>query len=207
MNKKSKVIILDFDYTLFDGKKFKNALAKSLLVFGIDKKMWLETYNQVRYKKNKETGYIPEAHLKILVKKTKTNYKDLEIAYNKVIDNAQKYLYKDSIGFLEKLKKQEYTLYILTFGNSGFQKQKISASGINKYFKEIICTDKDKFKVSDQIPGVDEALFINDNPNEIAQLQIIHPRANFIQIKRPNAKKFDLKLKNINKYKNFNFQV
>lgn len=194
---KNKTIILDFDYTLFDAKNFKKDLAECLKIFGVDEKLWLETYNKIRYRNNKEADYIPAWHLEILAKKTKNNYKDLEKSYNQVINNAHKYLYADTFNFLKNLKKQKYTLYLLTFGNPRYHKIKIKSAGIDKYFKKIFYTAKDKFQVSDKIPGVDEAIFINDNPNEIVSLKKIHPNARFIQIKRSNGKNFALKLKNI----------
>jgi len=197
---KTKIIILDFDYTLFDAKKFKNYLAKSLQIFGVNKKLWQETYDQIRYRSNKEADYSPKKHLKILAAKTNNQLSDLKTAYDKIINNCAKFLYADSLDFLQKLQAKNLRLILLTFGNPSFQRQKIRASGINKYFKKIFCTNKDKFKVSNQIPNADNALFINDNPDEITKLQKIHPKADFIQIKRPNAKKFAVKLKDLKIY-------
>lgn len=193
----SRTIILDFDYTLFDAKKFKKALAKSLVPFGIDEKTWRITYEQSKFCHGVKKEYLPEKHLKTLANRFNLDFEKLKSAYLPVIKKTVVFIYPDTILFLEKLKGEKNELYLVTYGNPTWQEQKIKTSGIGKYFKKIICTDRKKFETTCKIPGADEALFINDNPNEIAALKIIHPKADFIQIKRSNGKKFALKLKDI----------
>ncbi len=180
-------IIFDFDYTLFNAGAYKKALSKSLEAFGINQKIWQKTY-EISKKLNKNNEYIPNTHLEILAEKYNCNLQDLQKAYEKVIKKTNKFFYSDSIATLKKLSKNN-KLYLLTFGDVNFQKQKIHASGTEKYFQKIIITNQDKHTLKNiGIPDIKHALFINDNPKEIIELKKNYPDAEFIQIIRRNGK-------------------
>ena len=195
MNKKT--IILDFDYTLFDAKKFRKDLVSCLACFDIDEKLYTKTYNKIRYRGGKEADYLPIKHLKHLARLTNNNYQDLKKEYDKVIDKCIKYLYSDVLLSLKKLQATSYKLILLTFGNPEFQKMKIDNSKIKKYFNKIYYTDKNKTDFVKEIPDNENMVFINDNPNEIVALQKIYKKAKFIQIQRIEGKKYSLKIKKI----------
>lgn len=188
-------IILDFDYTLFDANVFKQATIDKLADLDITKYIYYQTYEQIRNKPDDE--YLPLEHCKLMGQLSGVNFKKIQNKYDEVISNSRQFLYPDVIEFLDKLTKQKIPLYLLTFGNPIFQKQKVEASGIAHYFKKTIYTSKDKYSVADKIPSANHATFINDNPHEIQPLQTRFPKAKFIQIKRENGKEFELKLKDI----------
>lgn len=193
-------IILDFDYTLFDTTKFKEETIKNLMLLGVTRDIYYQAYQQIRSSHNDE--YIPLEHLKMINQMTNVSLDELSKKYFEALNNCSECLYNDVTSFLDKLTKQKTPLYLLTFGNPTFQKQKVEASGIAHYFKKTIYTNKDKYSVADKIPNANHATFINDNPHEIQSLQTLFPQAEFIQIVRENGKKFDLELENILTVKN-----
>ena len=110
-------------------------------------------------------------------------------------------IYNDVIPFLEKYY-QKYELILLTLGNKIYQKKKIDSTNINKYFKDIIITDKDKSKLN---INYKEGLFIDNNPNELKKFY--NSKALYlIRIKRDTDKysKYDINIKDIQEFKDFN---
>lgn len=190
-------MVLDFDYTLFDAKKFRTALSGSLKQFTITNAMFEDTYKQTRYKNNKEIDYQPKKHLKLLAEKTNNDFKLLSNVYNNVVDNCFVFLYSDVLNFLQRCKNKNYKLILLSFGNPNFQESKVSGAQIKKYFNELLFTDKNKTALAHKIPDNGNVFFINDNPKEITDLQSIYQKAKFYLIKRPNSKNYNFKIENV----------
>jgi FMN phosphatase YigB (HAD superfamily) len=61
---------------------------------------------------------------------------------NKLLKNTDKYIFKDGINFIEKMKKEQ--LYVVSYGDDKFQKKKIINSGIRHYFKKIMIAEDTK---------------------------------------------------------------
>ena len=120
-------ILLDFDYTLFDVEKFKDALYKAMRPYMENKsrKFWQEEKRKIQSKKK---GYDPKKHIALIIP-DKKDRKKAEKAVEKTIKTAKKYLYKDTDWFFKKYK--DYDLHIITFGFDKFQKEKIKATGLD----------------------------------------------------------------------------
>ena len=91
---------------------------------------------------------------------------------------------------------------LLTLGNKNFQQKKIYSSNINKYFKDIIITDKDKSKLN---INYSNSIFIDNNPIELKKFYNSKDKY-LIRIKRDTDKysKLNLDINNIPEYKDFN---
>jgi len=159
-------IIVDFDYTLFDASAFKNALAVSLEKLGINKAAFWKTYSDIR-ELSEKMEYSPARHLNALASITGFDRKKAEENFNKIILNSRRYLYPDAVLFLENFSKLA-PLLLLSRGNIDFQKRKVSACGIQKYFTEIELTEKDKNRCLKGLTRKygDNIFFINDNIKE-----------------------------------------
>jgi len=147
-------IYIDFDGTIFDLDSLNNDFIK--LFNNID-----NNYIKSLIKKYKNYYIVTD----ILIK----NY-HLEENYIDKVNNLfqNNYIYKDAITFLEKYY-QKYNLILLTYSNSiEYQKKKINSSNIDKYFKDIIITTKDKSKL-DNI-DYQNGIFIDNNPYELKKL-------------------------------------
>jgi hypothetical protein len=159
------VVIFDFDRTLFDVNTFKKDLAK---IIGVDyEKDYKKTYDRlfVDTGKNK-TNYDLGVHLKELGKDDKITKKKIKI-FLKISDQ---YLLPGALDLLDSIKKNGDELFLITFGNIAWQKEKVkSVKRLNKYFdnKHKIFVDKDKIKSLDFLKKQNKKLIlINDNKKE-----------------------------------------
>ena len=125
-------IYFDFDRTLFDTKTFLERIYSILKEYEIP----LDLFDRIRLE-NKDDGF----NLFGILEKVKeihpfntALYTDLE----RLIECDRMFLFADVEKVLEKLKKLNCKLYILTKGNERFQKAKIGNTNIANYFDDII---------------------------------------------------------------------
>lgn len=184
---------LDFDYTLFDTYKFRQSLYEILEKNGLDKtylELTLESKSEkpkllnIRnlFKKISEIKKIPEENL----------IGPLEELYSK----GDRFIYDDTIEFLNYLKIKKHKLHILTWGEKEYQKEKLKASKIYDYFDEIIITEKLKYEL-DSIE-YSNGIFIDDSIRDLEGLYSKNAKQVF-RIKRKNGKNSnkDLNIKEI----------
>ena len=147
-------IYIDFDGTIFDIDSLNNDFIK--IFNNIDN-------NYIKSLIKKYKNYYIVTNILIKDYHLENNYID---KVNNLFQNN--YIYKDAITFLEKYY-QKYNLILLTYSNSiEYQKKKINSSNIDKYFKDIIITTKDKSKL-DNI-DYQNGIFIDNNPYELKKL-------------------------------------
>jgi len=154
------IIVFDLDYTLLNSNKFKIDLAKNL---GIS----INKFNKDNKKYFFNNKYSVFKHIKILKSKKIFNEKVAGKKIKLLLKNIDKYLFPCSEKVIMQLKKRKYTLYLLSFGDKIFQKQKIYNLKIKKYFNKIIITDKRKGLYANYFNKKNEKIiFINDNAKE-----------------------------------------
>jgi len=191
--KKDKIYI-DFDGTLFDTDAFYKEFLSLCTKNGITEEEVKECEKKIFDDNNlfnlvKLSNYIIEKFSldSSLLDKTKSLFSD-------------KFIYDDVIMPLRKLRKS-YELILLTFGDED-QKDKISATGLEKYFSEIIITQKDK----SQLKNVDykNGIFIDNNPKELIRFYNKGVKK-VIRIRRSIDKysKIDTNIKEILEYEDF----
>lgn len=179
---------LDFDYTLFDTHAFRQELYKILEQNGFDK-----TYLGL----TQETKNNSQKLLNI-----KEFFTNLSISKNIPIENflnpldklysrCEEFVYDDSVEFLNYLKSKNHKLYIITWGEKEFQKEKLKASKLYNFFDEIIYAEQLKYTLDIDYKN---GIFIDDSIRDIEGLY--HQNAKQIfRIKRKNGKNSDKELK------------
>ena len=179
---------LDFDYTLFDTHAFREELYKILEQNGFDK-----TYLGL----TQETKNNSQKLLNI-----KEFFTNLSISKNIPIENflnpldklysrCEEFVYDDSVEFLNYLKSKKHKLYIITWGEKEFQKEKLKASKLYNFFDEIIYAEQLKYTLDIDYKN---GIFIDDSIRDIEGLY--HQNAKQIfRIKRKNGKNSDKELK------------
>ena len=180
-------IYIDFDGTILNISSLTNDFIN--LFPNID------TNYIKRLIKEYKNYYIVTEHL---IKEYNLNQEYINKIHNLFKKN---YVYQDAITFLEKYY-QKYNLILLTYSHSfEYQTMKIKSTKIEKYFKEIIITDKDK----STLDNIDykNSIFIDNNPNELEKLynnnifnivRINHSNDSYNKEKTPN---------NIKEYQDF----
>lgn len=165
-------IFIDFDNVMFDTEKFKSDLAKIFLKNGISKKEFADSYLSF---KTARKAYEPREHIKILTGGDDDKARRLFLYFKNLMKNLEKYVFQDAIEFLKSHSKK--ILYLISYGNKKFQKEKINKSGIAPYFKNIIITRGNKAKEirkiikSDKFKKNETVIFIDDKPKHIKEIK------------------------------------
>lgn len=170
-------VYLDFDRTLFDSGAFLKDLENVLTSFHLSCDLFYE-YS----KKNSEKGFNPYRILKLMAKDLDVN-KEIYSKIDALLSSDKKYLYEDTIPFLEYLQNKNYHVILLTKGNKDYQLMKIKNTNILKYFDDLVITLKHKGELN--LP-YEESVFIDDNPKEIESILTQNPQM-IMRIKRENA--------------------
>lgn len=187
-----KIIILDFDHTLFNAQYFKKDLAKAL---SLSQKIWEKDYQQNK-KQYKNYNY-----QKQIARYPKKNQQK----FLAVLKNSRKYLYQDSIPFLKSVGTYHGTsihnIYILSKGDPQFQKKKIVNTGLQKYAK-IKTLSNSKISFIRKIKNKKNIIFINDRGPEIDEIKNAFPQITAIWIRRANGQYKNEPCKKFNKKNN-----
>lgn len=176
-------IYLDFDRTLFDTDAFIKDMNKVL-----EKDIDLLLFEEYK-RRDEKKGFNPYRIIKMMNIDNKDEiYQNLD----NLMNNVSKYLYPDTIPFLEKMQK-EYDLYIFTYGDKDFQKRKVINTHIDKYinsFIDILDKKSNSLEINYQ-----ESIFIDDNPFVIDDILLKKPYM-AIRMRRNKAKYSLINMKN-----------
>jgi len=197
INKNLPYMFVDFDYTISDFGTMKEDIKEGCLKLGIGKNIWDKTYDEC---KNSIGIYNNHQHIKKLVELYPNLAQKICDIFYDVFENGVKYKYEDVDGFLEKYYK-EFNIVLFTLGDEDFQLVKRSSSGIDKYFKVALNTQRSKpdsfeFLIDNDIfPNLCEVVFVDDKVEYFEKYKKIFLdrlskacRYSFIWINRPNAK-------------------
>lgn len=159
-------IYLDFDRTLFDTDHFYSNILKIIENNGIS----LDLFNTYK-DKLKNNGFNPKDILDAL-KKEITFDEKVYLEIEELIKKSFQYIYDDVITFLKKMKEKKYHLYILSMGNTEYQKKKIKYSNLESYFDDIIIT----LKLKGELPiDYKNSVFIDDSLREVESILNSNP--------------------------------
>lgn len=188
---------LDFDYTLFDTYSFREELYKILETNGIDR---TELPLTAENKDNNQKLLNIKEVFKKLSKEKNIPLKNFIMPLERMYERGHEYLYSDAIEFLEYLKSKGHKIYVLTWGEKGYQEEKIKIAKIDKYFDKIIFAERLKYELDD----IDYAngIFIDDSVRDLEGLYNKQAKQVF-RIKRTNGKNSNKEL-NIKEILEFN---
>ncbi len=175
-------MILDFDYTLFDTLKLKEAIREEFNKYGVS----YELFDQTREEsKNGQRDWRPRIQFAILRSHGIKNISAIEEGFEKIVASAQNFLYQDTMPFFEKAKAG-HSFFLVTYGEDEFQNAKVDGCSIlKKYFDKIIVTQniyKDK-EAADFAAG-EPAVFIEDNPAALAAAKKLAPQITTVRMNR-----------------------
>ena len=179
---------IDFDRTLYDTDKLYMDMFKIINSYGITEKMF-EDYKNEFFRKPILFNYIKL--IKYICRKENIDYNIILELLN-LVQNGEKYLYSDSYDFIKKMKRDNYNVSLLTYGDSNFQMLKVTPLKICDIIDTIIISSDYKFNLN---LDYENSLFIDDNPRDL--LGFANKGAlKIIRIKRENTKYCNEKLTN-----------
>lgn len=165
-------IFLDFDGVIFNTELFKKQLGKIFFKNGVPKEIFKKTYRN--FEKN-NLPYSFAKHLKFLAKNEKINSKKISADLRKLLDNLKPYVSGEARIFLKHFYKND--LYLISYGDLNFQKQKIKGAEVSRFFRRVIITTADKGKIIEKIVKKDKfkkgerIVFIDDKPKHIREVK------------------------------------
>lgn len=166
-------LLIDLDHTLLNNTAFKKALAESLELTPQD---WSAAYEQ--FVQDNDT-FEPEAFLAGVSPEQKKSF------YH-AVSLARRFLYADSLAFLEAAHEKNYKIVLVTFGNVAWQERKLAALHLPDYVK-VLPTATTKIAVlADYIEP--DTLLVDDNASEIKALVTKWPQVQAYWITRPEGK-------------------
>jgi FMN phosphatase YigB (HAD superfamily) len=145
--------IFDFDDTLFDTKKFKELIFDTLMKSGVERDVAISKYNDER-----RTGK-PFSLRNFLLKFDRAD------KYELIMSHCPFLLNTNLIDTVRRLGREN--CYIVTHGDTEFQKDKIEKSGIKSFFADIKMTPvgkKEQIQEICKLNEKDEVVFIDDKP-------------------------------------------
>ncbi|MFA7254324.1 MAG: HAD family hydrolase [Patescibacteria group bacterium] len=181
-------IFIDFDGTLYNTSKAKGDLFLIFEKAGFSRDEILSAYQAecLDYK------FSPPRFMDRLGRIRKYNISLAKARIDNLITSASKYLYEDTIPFLEKLDREKYEVNLITMGNKDFQKLKVESSGITKFFENSYYTDEQKWLYFPKIISGDEKfIFIDDRSDTVYNVGKIFPRAMALTIDRKDEDRDD----------------
>lgn len=167
------MFIVDFDDTLFDTHRFKQARLDALRAMGISEEMYWRTYQQARGDVTGTVTYTDERHAGAFVGTQFDRTKILAALKDISEKRITEFLFPDSISFLQKLRDTGKKILLLSLGASSFQETKVRGAGIDKLVDDMVFIEESKQYVLDHIlrdRKQDDIWFINDKIDETEEL-------------------------------------
>lgn len=183
---------IDFDHTLYNTDNLSKDMLDVLAKYICEKTS--ESYEEIleelksKFKRGKGNFFDIYDLIEHFSLPEQYNYNKEEATekVNEVISNGEKYIFEDSIPFLQYLKSKGHKTYILSYNENKvyFQTVKIAGSGLLKYVDGLIPTTV----IKGEMPfDFSQSIFIDDKPKDLISIYNKKPLGVF-RVKRENEK-------------------
>ncbi len=177
------MFVIDFDDTLFNTHDFKKSRIQSLLKAGVSERDYQETYIEA-LKKNDVFSYSNERHAELLALRGYSKEKVLAVLEETTGERLHEFLFPDTVEFLEKLKKLNQSIVLLSLGEPSFQELKVKGSGVHEYFDRTFMVKDSKQYIIQELIDVGEQeedmWFINDKVGETSHIKNKFPQMKIV---------------------------
>jgi len=179
-------VILDFDYTLFNTGKFREAVMDAFSKNGVDNELFSRSLEE---SKGEGLNWKPHVQFDVLESLNVSGVDHLRKDFDVLLKNSCLFLYEDTIPFLEKIRK-DHSLSLLTYGEDSFQRAKIGGCDVAiKYFEKVVITKNIyKDKETNELSGGSKAIFVDDNPTALSAVKIHAPHIVTVRINRGDGR-------------------
>lgn len=176
------MFIVDFDDTIFDTFRYKNARMDALAALGISRELSEETYQACRI------GYTDERHAALIAERGFA-LEAIEKAFADCQARAKEFVFPDTEPFLSFLKSTGRPLVLLSLGGAGTQEAKLKASGLHHWFDRVFIVVADKAGVVKELTGTvtDRPVWLfNDKVQESVDLARAFPDMKVVLKRSPS---------------------
>lgn len=185
----SKIIVIDFDGTLFNTPHFKSDVIGIMSSFGVSEQKQKEV-EQDLFPSGEYNLFV---HLMKMAGDFNLDLVEIKQKIDHLFSHARGYLYEDSVCFLNKMQELGNFVIIYSYGNEEFQRQKIDATGLTDLVDEVhitqnsVKTDVFEFNFSKDLNKI---IFIDDNTDALGEVINKFPEVKCIRMKRPKSQAF-----------------
>lgn len=158
---KTKMFV-DFDGTLFNTDKFKDGIWKILKKAGYSAEEILETYRA----ECRDYKFDLDGQLTRLREIRKFDDEMVNQSIALLFHSASNYLYADAIPFLINIDRNLYEVILFSLGAPAFQKKKVDATSITKYFDHCFYTTIQKWESLTEHVGIKDRFVLIDDRND-----------------------------------------
>jgi phosphoglycolate phosphatase-like HAD superfamily hydrolase len=129
------LIVLDFDHTLFDARRFLQAIQIAAIGVGVSKRQFERTFTLVTDAKADATYNIQDHADALCLEGPRKN--TFVRSADRAIRASAEFLYPDTVPFLKKLRRWNIDSALVTYSEAGLRQRQLKAAGIIDYFNEV----------------------------------------------------------------------
>ncbi len=184
-------IFLDFDDCLFDTGLFLKSLEEIFATSGVTPELFHRTYQAM---KENASGngwqYSCDAHIEMLKPEVSFDEQSLREKLKVCFAHTAEFLFPDVKNFLATLKSGGIHLFVLSFGDPTFQKQKIAGTGIGVYLEKSIITSIGKAEAlqAEIATDDDDIWFFDDRIHFIEEVKKAFPKVHTVLVCRAQGR-------------------
>jgi FMN phosphatase YigB (HAD superfamily) len=187
-------VFIDFDDTLFNTSDFMNDYSQLFVAAGLTPEIYETTYKEAHRRMGKSIEvYEAQMHTDALARQyPDINIKTLRANIAVFLKDTSVYVFPDVKPFLEQAQKKRIQLYVLSFGQSQFQSEKITGTGLTPYFQEVFIVQEKKYEPIIEVMkccAPDEPIWFFDDRAEFVQdVNRRLPQVKTVQVTRPEGR-------------------
>lgn len=152
-------LFIDFDGTIFSTLAFRDKMFEIFTMAGFDEEEIKNTYAA----ESLDYLYSANGNLERLQKIHEYDIEKANLRMDKLIKTSKDFMFPDFDEFIQSVDREKYELDLITLGDLEFQKAKVEASGIVKYFDNVYYCEKQKWDYLDDLVELNDKFIIIDD--------------------------------------------
>lgn len=152
-------LFIDFDGTIFSTLAFRDKMFEIFTMAGFEEDEIKSTYAA----ESLDYLYSAEGNLERLHKIHEYDIEKARFRMDKLIKTSKDFMFSDFEEFIRSVDREKYELNLITLGDLEFQKAKVEASGIVRYFDNVYYCEKQKWDYLDELVELNEKFIIIDD--------------------------------------------
>lgn len=152
-------LFIDFDGTIFNTQSFRDKMFEIFTMAGFDEEEIKNTYAA----ESLDYLYSASGQLERLEKIHEYDIEKAKLRMDKLIKSSKDFMFPDFDDFIKTVDRDKFEIDLITLGEEAFQKAKVEASAIVKYFDNVYYCETQKWDYLDELVELLEKFIIIDD--------------------------------------------